>query len=395
MMSWLRARRGVKLQIDPERPYAIALEGGGAKGAYQIGAWRALKEAGVQICAVAGTSVGALNGAFICMDMLEEAEQLWDHISMSSVIAREDMFRRGGSEYMNWFRALKEGGFDISPLRQLIEDHISEQRVKESAVKFYIMTYSVTERRELVVDAQTLASGSLNEMILASASLPFFKVQKIDGIRYMDGGMFDNVAVEPLIQRGYQNIIALRIYGVGHDKRSEIPEGCCVHAIAPRHALGKILQFEEKRCRRERRLGYYDGMRMLYGLRGRRYYIDDAVSEAEYFRRLTDLDSGVMSGVLEKMGLLPKDSDKNLRVYVERALPRIAKELDLADSCTYQELYVAMLELTAHIYKIEVLGIYTVGQLLEQIRQRQCQMKKRDEAVLPVCVNIICNQKDV
>ena len=136
-------------------------------------------------------------------------------------------------------------------------------------------------------------------------------------------------------------------------------------------------------------------MRMLYGLRGRRYYIDDAVSEAEYFRRLTDLDSGVMSGVLEKMGLLPKDSDKNLRVYVERALPRIAKELDLADSCTYQELYVAMLELTAHIYKIEVLGIYTVGQLLEQIRQRQCQMKKRDEAVLPVCVNIICNQKDV
>ena len=95
------------------------------------------------------------------------------------------------------------------------------------------------------------------------------------------------------------------------------------------------------------------------------------------------------------MGLLPIDSDKNLRVYVERALPRIAKELDLADSCTYQELYVAMLELTAHIYKIEVLGIYTVGQLLEQIRQRQCQMKKRDEAVLPVCVNIICNQKDV
>ena len=38
----------MKLQIDLDRQYAIALEGGGAKGAYQIGAWRALQEAGVR-----------------------------------------------------------------------------------------------------------------------------------------------------------------------------------------------------------------------------------------------------------------------------------------------------------------------------------------------------------
>ena len=54
--------------IDLDKEYGIVLEGGGAKGAYQVGAWQAMREAGVKIKGVAGTSVGALNGAMMCMD---------------------------------------------------------------------------------------------------------------------------------------------------------------------------------------------------------------------------------------------------------------------------------------------------------------------------------------
>ena len=57
--------------LDLTKEYGVVLDGGGARGAYQIGAWKALKEAGVKISAVAGTSVGALNGALICMDDIE------------------------------------------------------------------------------------------------------------------------------------------------------------------------------------------------------------------------------------------------------------------------------------------------------------------------------------
>ena len=49
----------IKLQLDLSKEYGIVLEGGGAKGAYQIGAWRALREAGIRIKGAAGTSVGA------------------------------------------------------------------------------------------------------------------------------------------------------------------------------------------------------------------------------------------------------------------------------------------------------------------------------------------------
>ena len=57
----------MKPVLDLTKEYGLVLDGGGARGAYQIGAWKALREAGVKIEAVAGTSVGALNGALICM----------------------------------------------------------------------------------------------------------------------------------------------------------------------------------------------------------------------------------------------------------------------------------------------------------------------------------------
>ena len=65
----------MKAVIDLTKEYGLVLEGGGAKGAYQIGAWKAMQEAGVKIKGIAGTSVGALNGALICMGDLEKAEQ--------------------------------------------------------------------------------------------------------------------------------------------------------------------------------------------------------------------------------------------------------------------------------------------------------------------------------
>ena len=62
--------------IDLTKEYGLVLDGGGARGAYQIGAWKALAEAGVKINAVSGTSVGALNGALVCMGELELAEKI-------------------------------------------------------------------------------------------------------------------------------------------------------------------------------------------------------------------------------------------------------------------------------------------------------------------------------
>lgn len=80
----------MKLRLDLEKEYGIVLEGGGARGAYQIGVWKALREAGMKIKGVAGTSVGALNGALICMDDLGKAEEIWGNMNYSTVFNVDD-----------------------------------------------------------------------------------------------------------------------------------------------------------------------------------------------------------------------------------------------------------------------------------------------------------------
>ena len=80
----------MELKLDISKIYAIALEGGGARGAWQVGAWRALEEAGVRYNAVSGTSVGAINGALMAMRDLHQAEQIWKDIRFSQIINVDD-----------------------------------------------------------------------------------------------------------------------------------------------------------------------------------------------------------------------------------------------------------------------------------------------------------------
>ena len=138
--------------IDLLKEYGLVLEGGGAKGAYQIGAWKALREVGVRIRGVAGTSVGALNGALICMGDLEQAERLWKTIAYSKVMDVNDelmrkLFDKEGMKSEDWrttlrdiFKVLGEGGADIAPLRRLLEENVDEDRIRNSPVEFYSCT---------------------------------------------------------------------------------------------------------------------------------------------------------------------------------------------------------------------------------------------------------------
>ena len=57
--------------------YAVALAGGGSKGIYQVGAWKALKELGIEFEAVTGTSIGAVNGSFMVQGDITKAENMW------------------------------------------------------------------------------------------------------------------------------------------------------------------------------------------------------------------------------------------------------------------------------------------------------------------------------
>ena len=69
--------------------YALALGGGGTKGAYQVGVIKALKELNVKITAVSGTSIGAINGAFILQDDIALMEKIYTNMKFNDICRDE------------------------------------------------------------------------------------------------------------------------------------------------------------------------------------------------------------------------------------------------------------------------------------------------------------------
>ena len=354
----------MKLRIDPTRPYALALEGGGARGSYQIGVWRALQEAGVPIAAVSGTSVGALNGALIAMGELEQAEQLWSNIRYSEVMdVDDDEMRdllRGELRELDLHRVtealtgvVRNRGLDVTPLRNWIRQIADPDVIRASDKEFYIVTFSVTDKKELELRAKDLTDDELHDMLLASAYLPAFRLERLEGKLYADGGVRDVLPLHVLIENGYTDIIAIRLFGPGIMRPVRIPEGTNVYTVAPKAKLGGILTFEAEQSRRNLRLGYYDGMRFLYGLKGTSYYIDSQWDEERARQFLCD-------------SLLKTDAgrDVTLRKLHEQLLPALAKRLDVEKDAGYTDLAAALLEAAAEGRQLLPWQIFTEDELL-------------------------------
>lgn len=372
----------MELQIDGSKEYGIVLEGGGARGAYQIGAWKALKEAGIRIKGISGASVGALNGALMCMDDLEKAEHIWENISYSKVMDVDDgimekmmSLNLKTEDFQEIAGAIKrifaDKGLDVTPLRNLIMETVDEEKIRNSPRDLFVVTYSLSDMKKMLVDVKALPEGQIGDMLLASAYFFAFKNEKLGGKRYMDGGSVDNVPVEPLLDAGYKDIIILRIYGIGRDSERflEIPEDTSVYRIAPRQDLGGILDFNKKKAKKNMLLGYYDAQRMLYGLWGRHYYIDAPGSEAYYFdRMLSELE-------LLKLYIRPvlEEEDwehlEGYRPFTEQIFPHLAVKLRLREDWNYKELYLAVLEEMAKKLKLKRLHIYTSEELIKEVQK--------------------------
>lgn len=363
----------MEIKLDLSKEYAIALEGGGAKGAYEIGVWRALEEAGVRYCAVSGSSVGALNGALMAMRDLDKAVYLWENLTFSQIIDVDDVQMKAFfDKEMRWnewpsflldmAKVIKNRGFDAEPLRNLLEEAVDENKIRQSDVKFYLVTYSLTDRKELDLEAAALPEGTLHDMLLASAYFPAFKQEALRGKFYADGSIKNVVPLDSLVERGYRDIIVIRIFGVGFEKKVKIPAGVNVTIVAPNEKLGGILQFDAEQTQKDMLLGYFDGMRMLYGLAGRKYYIDRKWSEDKAYAMLRAMVQWEKAEGRQR---------PNLREINEEILPKMAKRLHVKGS--YYELCLRMLEEKAEALGITPFVIRTEEELLWEI----AQMKKR------------------
>ena len=355
----------MELKFDTSKTYAIALEGGGAKGAYEAGVWKALDEAGVKYNAVAGTSVGALNGAMMAAKELDKAIHLWENVKFSQVFdADDDQMKKLYDKKLSgldikallkdFVEIVREGGLDIEPLRLMVKEHVDEEKIRKSDVEFFFVTYSLTDKQEIEIDAHDLEEGKLHDMLLTSAYVPVFQRKKLDGKDYVDGSVQNILPIDTLLKRGYRDIIMIRIYGMGFEKKVRIPEDANIIMVAPKEKLGGILQFDAESTKRDMTLGYFDGLRMLYGLAGERYYIDRQWSETQAYLTLKDL--------FEKFS----EEAFSLRELNEKILPRLARRLKVKDG-SYHDLLMLLLENAAEKMELHPFQIRTEEEFLHEI----------------------------
>lgn len=252
--------------------YGLALGGGGARGAFEVGVWRALRELGKEICVISGTSVGAINGAAFAAGA--DAERLWLSLKPENIIFGAecgDMLSPSG--IISSLDEIIKGGLDASPLKGLISAAVSEAAVRASGIDFGLCAFSVTEKRSVELFKNDIPCGRLIDYIMASACFPVFRQVEIDGEAFTDGGVRNNIPEDMLIRRGIRDIISVSPRGIGVVRDCG---SCGVNIIRIKNSEPEpgLMDFEPEKIKRLIMHGYFECMRAFGEYSGEIYYVN-------------------------------------------------------------------------------------------------------------------------
>ena len=167
---------------------ALVLAGGGARGSYQVGVWRALTELGWHPQIITGTSVGSLNGAMFALDLYETARDMWTSIRSQDVMELPE--ETNLTELHQFLRDIvREGGMDVTPLEEIVERVLDEDALRASPIRFGLVTVEKRGLKPRELPLEEIPEGKVKDYLLASAAcFPALRAKQIDGVQFLDGG---------------------------------------------------------------------------------------------------------------------------------------------------------------------------------------------------------------
>ena len=261
--------------------YSLVLAGGGGKGAYQIGAWKALMELGISFDAIAGVSIGSINGALIAAGDYDKAIEMWNNVSLDKGVKINETLPDPDNLFSkkNWsalFREfMKNGGIDASPARDYVARYVDEEKVRQSGISLGVVEVQMNQGMTPVeVFVEDMPEGELLEYLMASSSVPLTTNLLTEGEKYLDGGVYDNTPVMTLKKRGYNRLIVLdisNIKGVAHNLDFLNSQVVYVRPY-DLEDLGASFDFSREMIDKRICLGYLDTRKAFSLLAGRIFY---------------------------------------------------------------------------------------------------------------------------
>lgn len=245
----------------------VVLAGGGSRGAYQIGVWRAMRECGITYSVVTGTSVGALNGAMMVQGDYERARKMWlrltaQDIAKIDLTAAEESADPGRAIYAQFLRqAVLQGGVDITGLESIMRGVIDCDRFYDSPVEYGLVTVKYPTFEHCTLRKNEIDRDKLCDYLIASAScFPAFPAKKIGSEQFVDGAYYDIMPINLAVDLGAREIIAVDLEGIGIKRRPK-DRAVPLTVIRPVHPLGPTLEFEPDSAAHNMRMGYLDALR--------------------------------------------------------------------------------------------------------------------------------------
>lgn len=235
---------------------AFVLSGGGARGALQVGALRALLEANVHPDIIVGTSAGAWNGAMLAhtptLAGVERLATAWIQASPAQVLLGRDVSASArapattGLLFLAAARRVARGDSSLYSnvgLRQLIERHIAAMLFADLAVPLHVVATDLSRGTRAV-----FSRGPVGPAVLASSAIPgIFPPVQIEGRLHVDGGALDNYNLDLALELGARRVFVL---DVGYSESTEsLAELMLAWEIAGRrgthvraHAMAAIIE---------------------------------------------------------------------------------------------------------------------------------------------------------
>lgn len=196
---------------SPRRKTALVLSGGGARGAYEVGVVKALLEHNVSFDLSIGTSIGAINSAFIAQGDIEQWERMWRGLRSNDIFHPLTLRR-----ITQLLRGTVRGLLDNSPLEQLLRRELDLDKIKLSqTIVGWCMTDLCTQDTSLATADMMADMEELIDTLMATSAVPLaFPPRPVAGKGlYIDGGLVRNTPMKFALEMGIQEIYAVLLNG--------------------------------------------------------------------------------------------------------------------------------------------------------------------------------------
>ena len=380
--------------------YGVALEGGGMKGAYHIGAVKALLECGYEIGAYVGTSIGSFNAAVLAQGDFEKLYKEWYNGSSAlGIDLKEKELNKLFNKKLDidsvkyWAKfvtdSLANKGIDSSKLKSLYDLFIDEEKLRSSSIDYGMVTVSLTDRKPVYMFKEDIPQGLVSTYVLASSYLPVFKQDKIlnDNKIYLDGGFYDNCPITLLKKKGYKDIIEIRTGAIGVSRKIS-RKGLNIITISPSKELGGIVLSDNKIVRNNMAMGYYDALRVLKGYIGDKFYVVPTDNEKVFSMLLKFTDEQILK-IIDETKITGIDGMEPKKILLEKVFPLIQTKLKNMDTSTYQKTIISMIEYMTD-EELKIYKLYTFEELLAEFKKKIPKLLKEERnSLIKNGVNIL------